>query len=232
MIQVFVNIGRGHVWLCWTWESSALNWLAGQTVQYNTKFVKRHVAVASEALNRKQFAKVNVAGTLSEWFRVKKRVRQARKLAYYGHTTRNQGSRPEKEIMQGTMPGAWRRGRPRAAWMDNIKTWTGLSVEESVRMTDDRDKWRKYVRGCMDSHGLYLPTVILTIIWYSITHSLFHSWLKTFLFCKSLSPQPFLFLLWDTLHGFSRLFTVISGHICFLLLVFLFLHFVVVGSVR
>jgi len=31
--------------------------------------------------------------------------------------------------------------------MDNIKTWTGLSVEESIRMTEDRDKWRKYVRG-------------------------------------------------------------------------------------
>jgi len=27
--------------------------------------------------------------------------------------------------------------------MDNIKTWTGLSVEESIRMTEDRDKWRK-----------------------------------------------------------------------------------------
>jgi len=33
------------------------------------------------------------------------------------------------------------------AWMDNIKTWTGLSVEESIRMTKDRDKWRKYVHG-------------------------------------------------------------------------------------
>ena len=33
------------------------------------------------------------------------------------------------------------------AWMDNIKTWTGLSVEESVRMTEDRNKWRKYVHG-------------------------------------------------------------------------------------
>ena len=33
------------------------------------------------------------------------------------------------------------------AWMDNIKTWTGLSVEESIRMTEDRDKWRKYVHG-------------------------------------------------------------------------------------
>ena len=41
-------------------------------------------------------------------------------------------------------------------------------------------------------YGLYLPTVILTIIWYSITHSLYHSRLKTFLFCKSFPLQPFL----------------------------------------
>jgi len=49
--------------------------------------------------------------------------------------------------MQRTMPGARRRGRPRTAWIDNVKTWTGLSVEESVRMTEDRDTWRKYVHG-------------------------------------------------------------------------------------
>ena len=45
------------------------------------------------------------------------------------------------------MPGARRRGRPRAAWMDNMKTWTGLPVEESVRITEDKDKWRKYVHS-------------------------------------------------------------------------------------
>jgi len=33
------------------------------------------------------------------------------------------------------------------AWMDNIKTRTGLSAEESIRMKEDRDKWRKYVHG-------------------------------------------------------------------------------------
>ena len=44
-----------------------------------------------------------------------------------------------KEIMQGTMPGARRPGRPRTAWMDNIKTWTWLPVEELIRMTEDRD---------------------------------------------------------------------------------------------
>ena len=75
---------------------------------------------------------------------------KARKLAYYGHTVRKQGSCVEKEIMQGTMLGACRRGRPRTAWMDNVKTWTGLSVEESIRMTEDRHKWRKYVHGVAD----------------------------------------------------------------------------------
>ena len=76
---------------------------------------------------------------------------KARKLAYYGHTMRKQGSCLEKEIMQGTMLSARRRGRPRTAWIDNIKTWTGLSVEESVRMSEDRDKWRKYVHGVAKS---------------------------------------------------------------------------------
>jgi len=31
--------------------------------------------------------------------------------------------------------------------MDNIKMWTGLPVEESIRMREDRDKWKKYVCG-------------------------------------------------------------------------------------
>jgi len=31
--------------------------------------------------------------------------------------------------------------------MDNIKTRTGLPVEESVRMTENRDKQIKYVHG-------------------------------------------------------------------------------------
>jgi len=55
--------------------------------------------------------------------------------------------------MQGTMPGARRRGRPHTMWMDNIKTWTGLHVEESIIMTEDRDKWRKY------SHDVANPRI-------------------------------------------------------------------------
>jgi len=86
---------------------------------------------------------------MASWRRVKTELLdtvKARKLAYYGHTMRKQESCLEKEIMQGTVPGA-RRRRPHTAWMDSIKTWTGLSVEESIRMTEDRDKWKKYVHG-------------------------------------------------------------------------------------
>jgi len=35
--------------------------------------------------------------------------------------------------------------------MDNIKTWTGLPVEESISMTEDRDKWKMYVHGVANS---------------------------------------------------------------------------------
>jgi len=94
------------------------------------------------------------AKKINEWVLNKAGVKRelldtakARKLAYYGHTMRKQGNCLEKEIMQGTMTGARRRGSPRRAWIDNIKSWTGLSVEESIRMTEDGDKWRKYVHG-------------------------------------------------------------------------------------
>jgi len=69
---------------------------------------------------------------------------KARKLAYYGHTIRKQGSYPEKEIMQGTMPGARRRERPRTACMDGQHQ----AVKESIRMTEDRDTWKSTSMVC------------------------------------------------------------------------------------
>jgi len=101
---------------------------------------------------------IQTAKKTNEWVLNKAGVKRelldtakAMKLAYYGHTMRKQRSCLETEKMQGTMPGARRRRRPRTAWMDNIKTCTGLPVEESVRMTEDRDKWRKYVHGVANS---------------------------------------------------------------------------------
>jgi len=72
---------------------------------------------------------------------------KARKLAYFGHTIRKQGNCLQKEIMQEQCQVHTGEGRPRMAWVDNINTWTKLPVEKSIRMTEDRNKWRKYVHG-------------------------------------------------------------------------------------
>jgi len=65
------------------------------------------------------------------------------------------------------------------------------------------------------------------------THS-FIPGLKPFFSANPSHCSPSFLLLKYSLHGFPGLFTLISEHICSLglLLVFLFLHFLVVGSVR
>ena len=101
--------------------------------------MKKHVF---EIKGLRRTLRVSWTAKKNDWVFSKAKVKRelldtvkARKPAYDGHTMRNLGSCLAKEIMQGTMPGARRRGRPRTAWMDNIMTWTGLPVEESVRMS-------------------------------------------------------------------------------------------------
>jgi len=74
---------------------------------------------------------------------------KARRLAYYGHTARKQGSCLEKEIpvMQGIMPGERRRGilllLSTTHGLDGTSRRAQDSPWKSHRMTEDRDKWRK-----------------------------------------------------------------------------------------
>ena len=51
-------------------------------------------------------------------------------------------------VLQLRQVHAGEEGHARPGWTTSrFKTWTGLPMEESIRMTEDRDKWRKYVRG-------------------------------------------------------------------------------------
>jgi len=51
---------------------------------------------------------------------------KARKLAYCGHTMRKHGERDNAR----NNARCTQARKPRTAWVDNIKTWTGLSVEQ------------------------------------------------------------------------------------------------------
>ena len=67
-----------------------------------------------------------------------------RKLKWYGHVTRSDGL--TKVILQGTVEGRRRRGRPNKSWIDNIAEWTGKSFAETQAMAHNRQEWRELMR--------------------------------------------------------------------------------------
>jgi len=78
---------------------------------FEMKGLKKILRVSWTAKKTNEWG-LNKAGVKSELLDTVK----AKKLAYYGHTMRKQGSCLEKEVMQGTLPGTRRRGRPRPGW--------------------------------------------------------------------------------------------------------------------
>jgi len=64
-----------------------------------------------------------------------------RKLTWFGHVNRHEGL--PKTILQGTLPGSRKRGRQKKAWNDNICEWTGESLSNLTRATEDRGEWRR-----------------------------------------------------------------------------------------
>ena len=61
-------------------------------------------------------------------------------------TRRNNKCNLAKTCILGMMSGKRRRGCPRMQYIDNIKNWTKASLEENVRLTEDRTASRE--RSC------------------------------------------------------------------------------------
>lgn len=68
-----------------------------------------------------------------------------RKLSWFGHFSRHNGLC--RTTMEGTVEGKRRRGRQRLQWMDNIKKWTGMTVNELKKKAQDRCEWRGVVKS-------------------------------------------------------------------------------------
>ena len=66
-----------------------------------------------------------------------------RKMSYFGHMSRKKFLNLTKTIVQGKPEGKRGKGRPRTAYVDNIKQWTGLSAHGAFQATQDREAWRQ-----------------------------------------------------------------------------------------
>ena len=61
-----------------------------------------------------------------------------------------------KTCILGMMPGKRRRGRPSMQYIVNIKKSTRASLEENVRLTEDRTAWHE--RSCAAGAEWICPT--------------------------------------------------------------------------
>ena len=67
--------------------------------------------------------------------------KKRRKMNWFGHIYRHNSL--AKTILQGTVEGGRKRGRPTKSWLDNIKDWTGLNVGTSNRKLEYRPTWAR-----------------------------------------------------------------------------------------
>jgi len=70
-----------------------------------------------------------------------------KKLTLFGHICRMSDNRLLKSVLFGSMEGVRCRWRQPKQWLDNITEWTGLSIWDDVKMTQDRDVWKSFVFG-------------------------------------------------------------------------------------
>ena len=67
---------------------------------------------------------------------------QKKEIIILGDVVRKGGDCLEKEIMEGTTPGARKQGKPRMRWMEQ---WTGMPFKDLLKTTRDRRKWSRLV---------------------------------------------------------------------------------------
>ena len=87
-----------------------------------------------------------LAGPVERFLDVVKR----KKLTWFGHAMRAKGTLANT-ILQGIVDGTRSRGRPRRQWLNDIEKWTGLTLTQLVRLTEDRVGWRNFVSRCVAS---------------------------------------------------------------------------------
>ena len=79
-----------------------------------------------------------------------------RKLRWYGHVTRPR--RPAKTIMQGTVPAGGDEAGQRNAGMIASTNGRSCLPPRPLRLAEDKDGWRKFIRTSVVPLQPHLPT--------------------------------------------------------------------------
>ena len=123
---------------CETWTLHADTERRIQAFEY--KCLRRLLRISYLEHKTNQFVRDTVSALVGPQEPLLATVKR-RKLAWFGHVTRHNSLC--KTILQGTLEGGRRRGRQKKSWMQNVKEWTGLPMDELLTTAADRPGWRR-----------------------------------------------------------------------------------------
>jgi len=69
-----------------------------------------------------------------------------RKLLYFGHVLRKHVSLDKQILLEPCLVDV-----AEVWWMNNVKTWKGLSLEEAIQDTSNSQKWRRIIHNEVNS---------------------------------------------------------------------------------
>ena len=64
-----------------------------------------------------------------------------RNLKWFGHTSKHNSI--TITILQGMVEGSRKRGRPKRKYIDDVKEWTKMEIDDILLEVDNCDKWRR-----------------------------------------------------------------------------------------
>ena len=72
---------------------------------------------------------------------------QRRKLHFLAWTCNlKEGTRKNDHHRPGKVHGKRKRGRPPTSWLKDIKSSTGMTLQDAVRPAEDRERWQRIVK--------------------------------------------------------------------------------------
>ena len=98
------------------------------------------------------------------------------KMAFFGNACRNNRHNRVKTGILEMMPE--KRTSPRVQYIDNINNWSSASMEENIRMADDRIAWHK--RSCASGAA----NVRTCVDYFTYLHELVREWSEMKLMIK------------------------------------------------
>ena len=107
---------------------------------FEMKCFRRLLGISYKEHKTNEFVSQEISSLIGQYEPLLTAVKR-RKFFWFGHVVRSNTLDLSKTILQGFTDGSRSRGGQRKLWMDNLKEWSGKSVDYLTRLAETRPLW-------------------------------------------------------------------------------------------